>query len=138
MKAPFYSIFIFLAVIIFSSCKDPYMPDIKNPDTKVLVVEGYIDGGNQTTVKLSYTRMISNGDTAEITYPDARVVIEDRNGIFYPLAPRGEGVFSSLWYLSTGNDYRLHIFDGADEYVSNFLPLKVSTRFWMFFNPIPS
>lgn len=129
MKALFYTIFIFLAVIIFSSCKEPYMPDIKNPDTKVLVVEGYIDGGNQTIVKLSYTRQISNGDTAAITYPtQARVVIEDRNGIFYSLTPRGDGVFSSLWYLAAGNDYRLHIFDGDDEYVSSFLPLKVSPR----------
>lgn len=126
MKIFFYTAFIVTAVLFFASCKDPYMPDIKNPDEKVLVVEGYIDGGAATTVKLSYTRMISKWDTA-VRYPfQGTVSIENRRGIFYPLSAKGNGVFSNTWMLDPREEYRLHIYAGSDQFVSNFLPLKVA------------
>ena len=116
--------------IILSNCKIPYEPKLKSSDTNSLVVEGYIDGSVPVVMKLSRTRMLTNGDTAAGKYElGAKVIVEDDQQNSFPLTEMGNGVYSSLNTLSlnAANKYRLHIFTSDNrEYISDFVPFKVS------------
>ena len=116
--------------IILSNCKIPYEPKLKSSDTNSLVVEGYIDGSVPVVMKLSRTRMLTNGDTAAGKYElGAKVIADDDQQNSFPLTEMGNGVYSSLNTLSlnAANKYRLHIFTSDNrEYISDFVPFKVS------------
>ena len=125
-----WKIMICSLAIILSNCKIPYEPKLKSSDTNSLVVEGYIDGAIPMIIKLSRTRMLTNGDTAARKYElGARVIVEDDKQDSYPLSELGNGVYSSLntLPLNTSNQYRLHIFTTEnEEYLSDFVPFKPS------------
>jgi len=130
MKILNYSIYILTAGLLLVACKDPYMPDLKSSDDKILVVEGFIDGGAQTTIKLSYTRLVSKWDTAAITYPtNATVSVQEKGSqTFFPLTRQAKGVYTGNLMLTAGNEYRIVIKDGIDNYESAYVPLKISPQ----------
>ncbi len=115
-------------LLLFSKCKDPYDPPVLASNTKYLVVEGYINGNGLTSIKLSRTRNITSGDTADrINELNANVVIEDQNNITYPLTEEGNGIYTANIFLDPANQYRLHIRTSANkEYKSDFVPYKQS------------
>lgn len=124
MKMLLYCLF----ALVLSNCKVPYEPTLKSSDTNSLVVEGNIDGAFPFIIKLSRSRMISNGDTAA-RKPElgAKVTVEDDHQNSYPIYETGMGNYSSLSTLSLNPayQYRLHIFtSGNEEYVSDLVPFK--------------
>lgn len=119
-----------LSALVLINCKIPYEPKLKSSNTNVLVVEGYIDGSVPVSIKLSRSRMLSNGDTATRLYETgARVQIEDDHQNIYSLMEVGNGVYTSNYvlFLNTSFQYRLHIFTSDNkEYLSDFVPFKAS------------
>ncbi len=117
-----------LLALGLSNCKIPYDPTLKSSDTNSLVVEGNIDGAVPSVIKLSRTRMLTNGDTASRNFElGAKVTIEDVHQNSYPLYETTMGTYSSLntLPLNTAYHYRLHIFtSNRKEYLSDLVPFK--------------
>ena len=121
---------LFYICLIFIDCKKPFTPELNQTDVNVLVVEGYIDGSDTISFKLSRSRKIYPGDTAVSKNElHARITIEDNQRHTYPLIESGNGLYRSngILNLSPVYQYRLHFFtsDGK-EYLSDFVPYKVS------------
>src|SRR5665213_2727212 len=117
-----------LLALVLSNCKVPYEPTLKTTDTNSLVVEGVIDGAFPFVIKLSRSRMLTNGDTAAHKYElGAKVIVEDDHQNSYPLYETGMATYSSLSTLSlnAAYQYRLHIFTAnKEEYLSALVPFK--------------
>lgn len=111
-----------------ASCKDPYMPDLKNTADHILVVEGYIDGADSTIINLSRVRMISARDTAvkqQVT--DANVFVESETGATFPLNNMGGGKYAALYSLDPSQKYFLNIITSDNHrYKSALLAMKKS------------
>jgi len=125
----------FLKIIVYSfcffllgNCKVPYDPPLKPGNINSLVVEGFIDGSDTINIKLSRTRMVSSGDTADaIPELNADVIVEDDQNGQYPLFSSGGGNYRSdgILNLQPSNKYRLKIETaGGKEYTSDFVPYK--------------
>lgn len=115
-----------LFFIVSTSCKQVYNPPFASPVTGYLVVEGFINSGNDaSTIQLSRTVRLE--DSATILYEhNARVAIEDDDNASYPLIERDSGKYvSDVLSLNHQRKYRVHIAtaDGK-EYVSDFSPVK--------------
>jgi hypothetical protein len=110
------------------SCKQNYEPDIPKSKTTLLVVDGFLNAGGDTTViTLSHTASLY--DTV-VRFPEraAQVIIEDANAQSYPLFEKENGIYSAaLPSLNTNNTYRIKITlaDGR-LYSSDLIPVKVS------------
>ena len=123
------SILTFLCVIMaFSACKDPYMPELRNVKTNILVVEGYIDGSNGTNILLSKVASLGETDTSFQKYvSDATINIEDDKGNKFPLSNVGNGSYSANYNLNSSNKYRLMILTADQQkYLSDFVAYKSS------------
>jgi len=117
-----------ILVLVLAECKVPYDPPVKSSNVHYLVVEGFLNGNGETTIKLSRTRNITWGDTAAfINETGARLQIEDENNSTFPLEEIGNGNYSGNYNLYSGNKYRLSIIttDGK-QYFSDFVPFKPS------------
>ncbi len=119
-----------LCAVMLITCKTPYDPTLKSSDTNALVVEGNIDGSVPVIIKLSRSRMLTNGDTASRKYETgAKVRVEDDHQNTYTLYEGGNGIYSSITQLplNPAYHYRLHIFtSNGQEYASDFVPFKSS------------
>ncbi|HWB27376.1 MAG TPA: DUF4249 domain-containing protein [Chitinophagaceae bacterium] len=123
-----YLTFITAAILVFS-CKEKYTPPaVAAANTDFLVVEGYINVGNDTTtITLSHTRSI-NDSTPVLAEPGATVVVQNDAGDNYTLTDQGDGRYQLP--AIPGNPsakYRLAITtpDGK-EFVSDFVENKQS------------
>lgn len=116
---------VVLLLLLFAvGCKDPYHPQLKQPNQQILVVEGYISGNAVTSIRLSRTYRITYPDTVYVQYEqNASVAVEDQQGNRFPLLELGSGWYQQMLYLDPSGTYRLHILtvDGK-EYVSAYVP----------------
>lgn len=113
---------VLLALVLLSACKDKYEPNLNNPDTGYLVLEGFINSGmGNTDIKLS--RTVRLADSARIDFENNAVVtVEGDNNTSYPLYSSGPGLYRATdLQLDAANLYRIHIFtqDGR-EYLSDY------------------
>lgn len=131
MRKPIINIVIIVCCcLVFVDCKKPFTPKLEQTDINVLVVEGYIDGSDTISFKLSRARKIYPGDTAVSKNElNARIAIEDDHHNTYPFVESGNGLYRSngILNLNPAYQYRLHFFttDGK-EYLSDFVAYKVS------------
>jgi hypothetical protein len=127
-KKIFLSVLIIDSILIFSKCKIPYDPQIKNSKSQFLVVEGYINADGETSINLNRTRNIISGDTAAYKYElNAKVVIEDNFNDVFLLNENGNGNYSGFYFLNSNAQYRLHIkTSDKREYFSDFVAIKNS------------
>jgi hypothetical protein len=86
-------IFAFLFLVAASSCIDPYIPNLKNYQS-LLVVEGLITNEN-SSYKIKLSRTISREDSAPEKVSDANVNIIDGNGIKTHLQNSGDGYYKT-------------------------------------------
>jgi hypothetical protein len=118
---------ILVSLAVLWGCKDPYVSPYKVPVTGYLVAEGYISGN--TTSQFTLTRTIPlPGDSTLPTVDGAGVQIEGSDNSTYPLTNTGNGVYSSLdtLQLNTQIQYRLRITTTSDQFVSDFVPYKIT------------
>jgi len=114
-----------LLILLLVQCKQEYIPQIKESDTKLLVVEGYINSGQgPTTIYLS--RVADLTDTALIPELSAQVNVENDNGGIFTLTDNGNGEYTIPQLILDNNaKYRLSIRTiNGKEYVSDYSPVN--------------
>ncbi|MHA4807135.1 DUF4249 domain-containing protein [Flavitalea flava] len=134
MKKTGVSIFVILLLVSISlgrlstGCKQSYAPPAVSTDRSYLVVEGFIQGGTDTTnIRLSHTFQLS--DTSYVTPENnADVQVEGKDNTSFPLYQTGNGNYQIPYLpLQTGVQYRLHIRTSAQkEYVSDYVDIRNS------------
>jgi hypothetical protein len=109
------------------ACKDKYMPHINQPVSGFLVVEGYINAGNDST--FIYLSRSSGLDSIRVfPEPAARVEIQSEQGANFALAeqPGGKYAVGSLT-LDQSQRYRVHIStSNGKEYLSDLSEVKIT------------
>ncbi len=117
----------FSLVVTLASCKKPFNPpESISSDSKYLVIEGVISGGNDSTfIRLSRTKKV---DTLKIIYPEtgARVSVESDASNSFSLSEIKTGLYASApVILDASHKYRLRIktTDGK-EYLSDLVVVK--------------
>jgi hypothetical protein len=111
--------------LLWGGCKDPYDVKVKNSQKAVLVVEGFLNSGGITTIKLS--RSFQLADTSKmIEESGASVVVESRSEK-HQLPETGPGSYAAdLSFLDPSQEYRLHINASGKEYVSDYIKVQIT------------
>jgi hypothetical protein len=132
MSKRLFSILVILsALIVFSErCREVYVPPVAATNKSLLVVEGFINNGPDTTfVSLTHTFNVGVDDTTRIP-PElhASVFVEGRDNSSFALTEAGNGLYETPGLsLNNAIQYRLHIKTVAGkDYVSDYVDLKVS------------
>jgi hypothetical protein len=119
-------IFILLLVLA-AACKEGYDPPVVSTSHAYLVVEGFINNGNDSTLfTLSHSYKLH--DTARAA-PELRAIVsvEGSDGSVFALGETGKGNYGAALNLNPSNQYRLHIVTSAGkQYRSDFVALKTS------------
>src|SRR5258705_7475113 len=113
-------------MILFVCCKQEYIPQVKEKNVRLLVVEGFLNSGQGPT-KIRLSRTVNLTDVV-VTKAEvgAQVRVEGENGNSFILTGNPNGEYSIAQLALTNNiKYRLWIktTDGK-EYVSDFTPVK--------------
>jgi hypothetical protein len=111
-----------LATIFLTACKEPYEPEVGTTTSNLLVVEGYINTGEDvTTIKLTRTVDLKNKQIK--VEPNATLKVEGENGHVVQGTSNNKGICT----LETSNidktqKYRVRIITkNGKEYVTDFL-----------------
>lgn len=119
---------IALLVMLFFSCTKPYNPEVTTINSNVLVVEGFINiGSDSTIIKLSRTQLISD-KTKNKAEVGAVVTVESDANDKYVLPEKGQGKYVSAGLnLSKNKKYRLSIktVKGVN-YLSDYVEAKIA------------
>ena len=106
MKNLFIILFI---IVVVAGCKDPYEAALKDTDRSLLVVEGVLNvGPDSTMISLSMTVTV-NANTVFKPVSGAMIRVEDKNGNSTPLNAMSAGFYGNALNLAPGSDYRLRI-----------------------------
>src|ERR1043166_1503961 len=100
---------VMVIILMFVRCKQVYDPQIAATNTRLLVVEGFINSGQgPTTIRLSRTGDLK--DTVIRPEPGSQVDVEGDDGSKFALAGNANGEYSiSQLTLLSSVKYRLHI-----------------------------
>ncbi len=124
MKNCWKILFVVLITGSIWSCKKPYSPTIITQAPNYLVVEGFINSSDSTTIKLSRTAQLA--DTAK-SKPElgAVILIEDNLNNHYQLTEVGNGIYKTpAVNLNASQTCRLHIITtDKKEYASDMVEI---------------
>lgn len=118
------------AIAIFCSCVKPFSPAVTTVNQNILVVEGFINtGGDTTKIKLSHTVVIGN-KTSSVIESGATVTVENATGTSYPVPEtKIKGSYASVGALpiTSGKQYRIRIkISGGKTYASDLVDAKAT------------
>lgn len=119
---------VVLLVMLFFSCRKPYNPEITTVNSNVLVVEGMINiGSDSTIIKLSRTQPIGD-KTKNKPEIGAVVTVESDANDKYVLAEKIQGSYVSPGLnLAKTKKYRLSIKTSKGiNYLSDYVEVKVT------------
>jgi hypothetical protein len=120
-------IYFIMMFLVFAGCKKQIHTAVTNTSYNYLVVNGFINSGDTTTINLSRTVKVS--DTVNyVPELNATVSIEGSQGGNYNLVSAGNGNYkSAALTLSGTQNYRLKIItSNGKQYLSDYVPLKNS------------
>jgi hypothetical protein len=126
MKRKRLILIFFAAAAVFYSCREKYVPKLKEVSTDYLVVDGYINSGTgPTTISLSRSTPLSNV-TKIVRETGATVAVENANGTRVGLTENSPGVYiNPQLTIVAANKYRLYIkTKNGKEYVSDFSDVR--------------
>ncbi|MBC7849869.1 MAG: DUF4249 domain-containing protein, partial [Chitinophagaceae bacterium] len=124
MKKTFIS--LLLSVLFAQGCREEYLPPAIATKNNFLVVEGFINSGNDSTIiKLSRTKNLSD-TTFEIPELNATVIIRGKSGSIFNLPHQGAGRYASApLALNSTDEYQLKINTaGGSSYESDYVKVK--------------
>lgn len=118
------------ALLLSGSCKKPYTPAVIASGSSMLVIEGAINSGADSTI-IHLTRTIPLSSPAGTKSPpelNASITVESDANATYPLSEIGNGYYASAGLnLSSANKYKLNIVTSDNKiYESDFVPVKNS------------
>jgi hypothetical protein len=118
---------LMLLLTLLFGCKDKYVASIHLPATGYLVVEGFINAGNEPT-NISLTRATSLDSIYINPESGATVTVESENSGSFPLTEISPGQYSIAQIpVDATQKYRLHILTaGGKEYVSDYAEVKIT------------
>ena len=114
-------------LMLLNSCRESYFPPVLKAPNSYLVVDGLIKaGGDSTIIQLSRTRNLS--DTVKsLPETDAWLQLEGSRGDIHYFSHLGNGRFGTPpLQLNAGAEYRLRIKSGNTEYLSAYVPVKIT------------
>jgi len=111
-----------LLMALFSSCVDPFEPEIINAPDSLLVVNGFINSNGPTTITLLRTQNLTDF-TAPTTEENAQVFLEEENGFRAALTATGNGNYTvNANPLNASKRYRIHLYTAVNkEYASEYV-----------------
>jgi len=117
----------FCLMMLMGACKDKYMPHINQPAAGFLVVEGYINSGNDST--FIYLSRSSGLDSIQVfPEPAAQVEVQSEQGGSYPLTEQPGGKYAvGPLSIDPAQKYRVHILtSNGKEYLSDLSEVKIT------------
>jgi hypothetical protein len=114
-----------ITMTLFTQCKQEYNPHIEGKTTGLLVVEGFINSGQGSTI-IRLSRSSGLEDTTLRSESGAQLNVEGEDGSSFLLFDNGNGEYTvAQLSLYDGVKYRLHIrtSDGK-EYASDYTSVK--------------
>lgn len=115
-------------VAVIAACKQSFEPDIKSTSTNYLVVDGFVNCGNDsTTINLSRTVLLSQKQSIK-NETGATLSVESSTGIFYSIKETKPGKYQAApLNLPLTATYRLNIKTSNGKiYQSDFVEAKVT------------
>lgn len=112
---------------LVSGCKERYMPELKETNERLLVVEGIISlGPVRTQIRLSRTVPVSEKGN-RVPEVNAQVSIQSNTNEVYNLVHRTGGEYeSAVLNLTTDKKYKLRIISKGVEYATDYLEAKAA------------
>jgi hypothetical protein len=128
MKRQSTLLFFICSILIIIGCKEKYNPEVSAGNRNLLVVEGVINtGADSTIIKLSRTTTVDAGQTIN---PEigAVVSVESEGNEIFPLKEIAKGLYAApSLNLNSTKRYRLNIkTTQGSTYRSDFVDVKVS------------
>lgn len=123
-----YVLYFVLTAVLISSCKEKFNPEVSQKDNNLLVVEGFINTGNDSTIfKLNRTVLLDN---KQVLNPEvgATLTVESETNVSYPLIEKEKGMYvAPPLNLTKNTKYRLKIKTAKNaNYLSDFVAVKES------------
>ncbi len=115
-------------ILTLIGCKQPYIPILSNDNANILVVEGLINTGpDSTIIKLSRTVIVANKQTLN-PEADAALTIEGEANETYTLKETKKGLYvTAPLNLSATKKYRLRIKTASGStYLSDFVETRIA------------
>ncbi|MEY4930578.1 MAG: hypothetical protein RI909_1302 [Bacteroidota bacterium] len=113
-------------LIVLAGCIDPYTPPEIKSSSAILVIDGHIDINSQSVIKLTRSQNLYEDLEPEKVY-GAQVILENENGVTYPLTAAGDGSYSLAPQSFAAVKHRLLVRTAdAKEYSSEFVEIKNS------------
>ncbi len=107
-------------------CIDPYSPPEIEQAEAALVIDGFINVLDNSTIKLSRTQNLADTN-APLQEVGATLWVEDEQGTKFFLTEESAGVYKLQAQSFTADTYRLHIItSNSKEYVSDFERVTLS------------
>lgn len=119
-------IVLLLFFTAFSSCRDPFEPEVSFQDSNLLVVEGYIEtDSKESIIQLSRTNPINSQDPIRVE-TGAFITLLSETGEAWDFFEKEQGRYSLTGSFNTDKSYRLQIIlRGNEAYISDpILPLE--------------
>jgi hypothetical protein len=118
-------LFALLYMFLIGGCLDPYSVPRALSNVHYLVIEGFLNTGGPTVIRLSSTTSLGSVD-GRAPEQNATVVIQDDRGGAYALIETDSGSYSAAALIIDPNrNYRLKIRTVSNkEYASDFVPFK--------------
>lgn len=120
-------LFIVSLLLMALACREKYIPQLNEPPTGYLVVEGFINSGNgPTSISISRSTKISSAATI-VKETGALVRVENKNNTTnFPLAETSAGTYTHPQIvLNNAEQYRVYIRTAAGkEYVSDYSTVR--------------
>ena len=120
------NLFYFLLFVLVC-CKKPFNPPASSTPNSYLVVEGFINSGNDSTVIMLSKTVQLTGKTTYNPVLGATVTVEgEKNGVYTLLDNTGNGHYNSYssLNLSSSQKYRVKILINNRQYASDFVEVK--------------
>jgi len=118
-----HKLFVLICLLAAAGCKDPYDLPLRPTDKSLLVVEGTLRVGQDSTIIILSKTVNVNEKTSFKPLTKARLSVEDKNGksIFLNESGNGKYAINNLGLVS-GSEYRLRIKTSDNkEYLSEYV-----------------
>lgn len=117
------------SIVITTGCKEKYFPAINDPNTRYLVVEGFINNGAAPTV-INLSRVVKLYDTTTI-FKETRAVVRVEgklNTTGFPLPETAPGIYTSAALtLDPADQYRIRVTTlNGKQYVSDYSAVRTT------------
>ncbi len=126
MNKPLFRYFVGASLVISgSACKEIYNPPQGQTAYNYLVVDGFLDRTQPTTITLSRTRSLAD-TTPSVPELNARVTVEGDGSNIFPLTETGKGNYSiAALPMNPSEKYRLNIITANGEnFISDYVEVK--------------